>query len=133
MPTPLEQYQRMYEKDAMSQWLGIELVAIELGSCTLRMVVRAEMLNGFGIAHGGITYSLADSAFAFASNSHGNQSVSIETSISHIGPVWAGDTLIAYATMIQHGKTIGRYKVDIFNQHEKIVAVFNGTVFTRST
>ena len=131
MPTPLEIFHRMYDKDAMSQWLGIELLSIDLGSCALRMVVRPEMLNGFGTAHGGITFSLADSAFAFASNSHGNQSVSIETSISHIAPVWPGDMLTAHAKIIQHGKTLGRYKVDVFNQKEQLVAVFNGTVFTR--
>jgi acyl-CoA thioesterase len=121
----------MYDKDTMSQWLGIEPIIIDLGSCSLRMVVRPDMLNGFGTAHGGITYSFADSAFAFASNSHGNQSVSIETSISHIAPVCAGDTLTAHASMIHHGKTLGRYSVDIFNQNEQLVALFNGTVFTR--
>ena len=74
----------MFENDWFSQWLGIERIEVIEGFCVLRMTVRKEMLNGFAIAHGGITYSLADSALAFASNSHGRKSVSVETSISHI-------------------------------------------------
>src|SRR3982750_2317400 len=86
---------KMYDSDWFSQWLGIERVKVEPGSCVLKMKVRKEMLNGFGIAHGGITYSLADSALAFASNSHGRMSVSVETSISHTEAVKEGDELTA--------------------------------------
>ena len=78
---------QMYNNDPFSQWLGIERVEDGEGTSILKMTVRREMLNGFAIAHGGITYSLADSALAFASNSHGIQSVSIETGISHIKPL----------------------------------------------
>ena len=84
---------RMFEKDYFSQWLGIERISEGEGTCTLLMTVRREMLNGFGIAHGGITYSLADSALAFACNSHGRKSVSVETSISHTKSVKEGDIL----------------------------------------
>ena len=73
---------QMYENDAFSQWLGIERIEEGLGYCQLKMTIRSEMLNGFGIAHGGISFSLADSALAFACNSHGRRAVSIETSIS---------------------------------------------------
>ena len=65
---------KMYQNDAFSQWLGIEVVEVKDGYCKLNMTVRKEMLNGFQIAHGGIAYSLADSALAFASNSHGRKS-----------------------------------------------------------
>ncbi|MFM2228717.1 MAG: hypothetical protein RL664_2060 [Bacteroidota bacterium] len=74
----------MFTNDAFSQWLGIERLAIAPGICDLRMTVRGEMLNGFAIAHGGITYSLADTALAFASNAHGLKCYSVETSISHV-------------------------------------------------
>ena len=74
---------QMYNNDSFSQWLGIERVQDGAGKSVLRMTVRKEMLNGFDIAHGGITYSLADSALAFASNGHGRMAVSVETSISH--------------------------------------------------
>src|SRR5678816_4709885 len=77
---------RMYNEDYFSQWLGIQRLEEEPGFCILQLEVRPEMTNGFGIAHGAITYALADSALAFASNSHGRKAVSIETSINHIKP-----------------------------------------------
>ena len=84
---------KMYDNDAFSQWLGIEVVEVKDGYCELKMTVRKEMLNGFQIAHGGIAYSLADSALAFASNSHGRKSLSVETSISHTVSVKEGNVL----------------------------------------
>jgi len=99
------------------------------GISVLRMQVRKEMLNGFAIAHGGIAYSLADSALAFASNAHGIQSVSIETSISHVATVQEGDVLI---TDVQEKSLTSRtalYYIEVKNQHGKVVAYFKGTVF----
>jgi len=119
----------MLDSDAYSNWLGITVQSIELGKCQLSCGVTKEMLNGFGIAHGGITYALSDSALAFASNSYGNQCVSIETTIAHIKPVQLDDTLTAICTEIQKGKTIARYVVEVINQHQELVARFNGTVF----
>ena len=86
---------KMLSGDAFSKWLGIEILEISNGYCKLKMQVRKEMTNGFNIAHGGITYSLADSALAFAANSYGLQSLSIKTSINHKKKVMNGDTLIA--------------------------------------
>jgi acyl-CoA thioesterase len=120
---------RMYENDAFSQWLGIERVSITPGGCVLRMVVRKEMLNGFSIAHGGITYSLADSALAFASNGHGRMSVSVETSISHTHPVKEGDVLTAVATELNCSDKVALYEVKVTNQEDKPVAFFKGTVY----
>ena len=88
---------RMFENDPFSQWLGIERLVVKPGHCVLRMAIRREMLNGFAIAHGGITFSLADSALAFASNSQGRHAVSIDTSISHITSLREGDILTATA------------------------------------
>ncbi|MBW7868056.1 MAG: hotdog fold thioesterase [Brumimicrobium sp.] len=126
--TPEAIIQRMLEKDAFSQWMQLEVLEIRLGYCKLKMTVSPEMVNGFLIAHGGITYSLSDSALAFASNSYGKQCVSIETSISHTRPVKIGDTLISTCTELHRGKTIGIYEVVIHNQEEKLVALFKGTV-----
>ena len=120
---------QMYDNDAFSKWLGIELVHIEHGNCVIRLTVRKEMLNGFGIAHGGITYSLADSAFAFATNSIGHQAVSIETSISHTSKVVAGDILTAQTSLINKTRKFAIYNVDITNQEDKRVATFKGTVY----
>lgn len=119
----------MLKRDAYSNRMGITVQSIEKGSCTLLCTVTSEMLNGFGIAHGGITYALADSALAFAANSHGQQCVSIETSIAHIKPSGEGDQLTAVCKEIQCGKSIARYEVLITNQDNLLVARFNGTVF----
>ncbi len=120
---------KMYDNDSFSKWLGIERVEDGVGKSILRMTVRKKMLNGFDIAHGGITYSLADSALAFASNSHGIQSVSIETSISHTKPVKAGDVLTAVAIEKNLSSKIGVYEVVVTNQNSETVALFKGTVY----
>ena len=120
---------RMFNNDSFSQWLGIERVQDGAGISVLRMVVRKEMLNGFGVAHGGITYSLADSALAFAANAHGIQSMSIETSISHTKKVLEGDVLTAKTKEISLTKRVGIYQIDITNQNNEIVALFKGTVY----
>ena len=120
---------QMMKGDAFSQWLGIEVLEVEPGCCRLRMTVRKEMTNGFGIAHGGITYSLADSALAFAGNSHGIQSVSIETSISHLKKVESGDQLTVVAREISLSRKIGVYQMTVTNQRDEIVADFKGTVY----
>lgn len=120
---------KMFLNDPFSQWLGIERQNETIGNVTLKMTIREEMLNGFGIAHGGITYSLADSALAFSANSHGIQSVSIETSISHTKPLKAGDTISTQVEEINLTKKTGIYQIKILNQHQQLVALFKGTVY----
>jgi acyl-CoA thioesterase len=120
---------KMYNHDPMSQWLGIERVEDGPGISVLKMKVREEMLNGFRIAHGGICYSLADSALAFASNAHGVQAVSIETSISHVSPVQLGDELITRVEERNITKRTGLYHIEVRNQKNQVVAYFKGTVF----
>ena len=122
----------MMESDAFSQWLGIEVVANSAGSAVLKMTVREEMTNGFGIAHGGITYSLADSALAFASNGGGRQSLSIETGIHHIAKVETGETITAAASLISETNKTGIYQIDITNSSGQRVAWFKGTVYRTS-
>ncbi len=120
---------RMFQHDPYSQWLGIERILDAPGKSVLRMIVRAEMLNGFGIAHGGITYSLADSALAFASNAHGIQCVSVETSISHVKKVSEGDVLTTEVEEKSLTNKTAMYHITIFNQKKEAVAFFKGTVF----
>lgn len=132
MLSPADITQQMLAKDYFSQWLGIELLAIGEGSCKLQMTVRKDMLNGFGIAHGGITYSLADSALAFASNSHGLKAVSVETSISHTEPLKEGDVIIAEAIEEKCSAKIGIYSVKITNSGGSVFALFKGTVYRTS-
>lgn len=119
---------RMMEKDAFSQWMHINVVEVKAGYCHLEMTILPEMVNGFNIAHGGISYSLSDSALAFAANGYGKQCVSIETSIAHTRPAKIGDKLTAICTELNRGRTIGIYQVIVTNQEQKKVAIFRGTV-----
>mgnify|MGYP000698796971 CR=1 FL=1 len=127
--SPEEIVNKMMSQDAFSQWLGIEVLESTEGASVLKMTVRKEMTNGFGVAHGGISYSIADSALAFASNSHGIKSMSIETSISHTKPVMIGDTLIAKATEKTKGNKIAVYDIPVQNQNGEMIALFKGTVY----
>lgn len=129
MKTPIDIVNEMMQKDTYSQWLGIEIIKVEAGSCELAMTVREEMLNGHQITHGGISYAIADSALAFAANSRGQKCVSIETAIAHIAPIHLNDQLTVKCQEVNCGKTIGRYESLVYNQHHKLVARFNGTVF----
>ena len=122
----------MFDNDLFSQWLGIERSVVEEGRCILKMKIRKEMLNGFQILHGGIYYSLADSALAFAANSYGIKSVSIETSISHLLPCKEGDEIIATTNEISLSNKIGIYNININNVEGNLVAVFKGTVYRTS-
>jgi len=124
----------MMANDYFSQWLGITILEQKEGACKLSLIVRKEMLNGFGIAHGGITYSLADSALAFASNSKGKKSVSIETSISHIISLKENDEIVAEAFCETETEKLGHYKINVFlkNDTKKIVALFKGIVYKTS-
>jgi acyl-CoA thioesterase len=130
MLTPKDIVNTMMAKDYFSQWLGIEVLEIVEGTCKLKMQIKKEMLNGFGIAHGGIAYSFADSALAFASNSCGQKAVSIETSISHLVSLVENDIIIAEVFQQSNGNKIAIYTIDIVNETtNKKVALFKGTVY----
>ncbi len=119
----------MMEHDLFSQWLGISIIEIREGYSKIKMIVRPEMINGFGIVHGGIAFSFADSAFAFACNNRNNLSVALDTSINFIKPVHVGDILIGEAKEIHNGRTTGLYHIEIKNQNDHVVALFKGTCF----
>lgn len=119
----------MMEHDLFSRWLGIKVLEVREGYSRITMQVRKEMVNGFGIAHGGIAFSLADSAFAFACNNRNDLSVALDTSINFTKQVMVGDTLTAEATEIHNGKSTGLYHIGITNQHGQKVALFKGTCF----
>jgi acyl-CoA thioesterase len=119
----------MMENDKFSQWLGITLLEIKEGYSKIQMKVREEMINGFNIVHGGIAFSLADSAFAFACNNRNNLSVALDTSITFTKAVQVGDTLTAEAKESHNGRSTGLYFITITNQHNEPVAHFKGTCF----
>ncbi len=119
----------MMEHDLFSQWLGIELLEIKEGYSKIKMAVRKEMINGFGIVHGGIAFSLADSAFAFACNNRNVLSVALDTSINFIKPVHVDDILTAEAQELHNGKSTGLYHITITNQKDHLVAKFKGLCY----
>jgi acyl-CoA thioesterase len=122
----------MMKHDLFSQWLGIEVLDIKEGYSKITMKVREEMINGFGIVHGGIAFSLADSAFAFACNNRNNLSVALDTAINFTKPVHVGDQLTAEAKELHNGKSTGLYHITIKNQNDHTVALFKGTCFRTS-
>ena len=99
----------MMENDYFSQWMGVEVIEIKEGYSKIKMAIRKEMVNGFGIVHGGIPFSLADSAFAFACNSRNNLSVALDVTISFMKAVNTGDVLTAEAKEIHNGRSTGVY------------------------
>jgi len=119
----------MMAKDPFSQWLGIEVTSVRPNAVTIRMMVRREMVNGFGVCHGGVAFSLADSALAFASNTHGNVTVSIENSITYPKAIAVGDTLTATAEQESSTNRLGFYRVTVHRGEDDIVALFRGTVY----
>jgi acyl-CoA thioesterase len=119
----------MLAKDEFSRWLGVDLLQLKPSFCVCRMLVRKEMMNGFGVAHGGIAFSLADSAFAFACNARGRIAMSIENSITYPASVHPGDILTAVAEEESATNRLGFYRVQVTNQREEIVALFRGTVY----
>src|SRR3954463_3374905 len=123
---------KMLDEDKFSQWLGIEKIVVEQGHCILKMKIREEMINGFGIAHGGIAFSFADSALAFASNAYGRLSVALECSISYPVALNVGDEITCEAKEFSLTKKTGTYLIEITNQKNQKVAFFKGMVFRTS-
>lgn len=120
---------KMMDHDLFSQWMGIEVLEIKEGYSKIHMTIREEMVNGFGIVHGGIPFSLADSAFAFACNNRNNLSVALDVTITFTRAVNVGDALIAEAKEVHNGRSTGVYLISVINQKNEQVALFKGTCF----
>ena len=119
----------MYSNDAFSQWMGIRILEVKEGYSRIEMLLRSEMMNGFGIAHGGVTFALADSAFAFACNSDGKITVALDVSISFPKAGKEGDVFIAEAKLINKTNRTGLYLIEVKNQRDELVALFKGTCY----
>lgn len=119
----------MLERDAFSRWLGIVVGRCAPGQCTARLAVRADMVNGFGVAHGGIAFSLADSAMAFACNAEGPVTVAIDNAISYPHAVRVGDRLVAVAEQESTTNRLAYYRVTVSREGGEVVALFRGTVY----
>jgi acyl-CoA thioesterase len=131
MKTPAEIVALMMEKDAFSQWLDVKILSVDKGKVNISCKITPEMVNGFSMAHGGISFSLGDSALAFSANSHGQFAVSMECNISHLGPVFVGDNLTANTQEIKRGKQTATYLCEIKNQDEKLVAHLKAVFFLK--
>lgn len=120
---------KMMQQDAFSQWLGITVIVVKEGYAKIQMQLREDMVNGFGVIHGGIMFSLADSAFAFACNNRNNLSLALDTSITFTRSTRPGDVLTAEALELHNGKSTGLYQITVANQEGVPVAHFKGTCF----
>ncbi len=132
MDTAKKIVNQMYNHDAFSKWLGIKVLGEEAGVYKVQMKIKKEMTNGFGIAHGGISYSLADSALAFAANANGYEAVTIDSSISYFKKININDIITANVKEISLTKKIGLYQIAITNQDNIEVARFKGTIYRTS-
>lgn len=122
----------MMAKDAFSRAMGMEVVAVRPDGATVRMRVRDDMLNGFGVCHGGVTFALADSALAFASNTHGHVTMSIENSITYPKRISSGDVLTAVAEQESATNRLAFFRVTVCRDDDEVVGLFRGTVYRTS-
>jgi len=119
----------MLAQDRFSDWMKLKFLHLAEGTATVELTVREDMLNGFGVLHGGVTFALADTAFAFACNSRNNLTLALDAHISFIKKVALGDVLTAKVEELHVGRTTGVYEVKITNQEQELVAAFRGTAF----
>ena len=120
----------MWERDAFTRWLGATIIEVRAGYCALRMRVRPEMMNGFGVAHGGIAFSFADSAMAFACNNTGHVTVAVDNSVSYPAAIQLDDELTAVAEQEGASSRLAYYRVIVRRADSAVVALFRGTVYT---
>ena len=126
MKSPQEIAGAMFAGDAFSQWLGIQILEVDMGYCKTSMRVRPEMVNGLGLAHGAVAFALADTTFALAANSNRPNSPSIQAMIHYLQPVKPGDLLIAESRQIKAGSRLQLYEIEV-KVEEKLVCVYQGT------
>lgn len=129
---PQEVLEIMLAKDQFTRWLGLQVDKIDLGYCKLHYTVKEEMLNGFSYIHGGILFSAADSAFAFACNSHGRITVALDVSITFTRPAQAGELLTVEAKEAYLGNKTSVYDIRTVNEKGELVALFKGTAYRTS-
>lgn len=127
--TPFQLAQYMLDQDYFSQWMGIKLIDVREKYCKIEMPIKQEMINGLKTVHGGITFSLADSALAFSSNNTNEASVALNCLINFSKAVKLGDTLIAESILVTETRKTGVYDISVKNQESILVASFRGTVY----
>lgn len=124
--SPDQVAEAMWADDTASRALGMELVEVGHGRAVLRMEIRADMVNGVGVGHGGLVFTLADSAMAFSSNSSNQRSVATQAEIDWLAPVRVGSVLTATATQRHQGGKAALTDVEVVDQTGQVVALFRG-------
>ena len=130
--TPAQVLDSMLKTDHFTEWMGLKIDEIRLGYCRLHYSIREEMLNGFAQVHGGILFSAADSAFAFACNSHGRITVALDVSITFTRPAKTGDVLTVEAKEIHLSNKTGVYDIRTTDKDQNLVCLFKGTAYRTS-
>lgn len=127
--SPEEILSVLMENDAFSKWLGLRNIQVATGTCSFEYTIVTDMMNGLGTVHGGVLFSAADSALAFASNGHDNLSVALEVSISYTQAARLGDVLTVLAEEVYSGKKTAVYDIKTYNQNGVLICIFKGTVY----
>jgi len=130
--TPQQVLDIMRTRDKFTEWMGLEIDEVGLGYCRLHYTVKDEMVNGFANIHGGVLFSAADSAFAFACNSHGLITVALDVSITFTRPAKVGELLTVEAKELHLGNKTGLYDIRTTNEKNELVALFKGTAYRTS-
>lgn len=120
---------KMLEQDTYGKWLNPIIEKIAAGYCLMKMPVRPEFLNGVGTVHGGIVFGIADTAFAYASNSHNRIAVALDVTISYPNAGQVDDVFTIEAKEIYLGGRTAIYQVTVINQQQLLIGLFQGTVF----
>ncbi len=131
--SPEEVLKIMLKRDRFTEWLGLQIIEIRMGYCKLKYRITEDMMNGFDSIHGGILFAAADSAFAFACNSHGHLTVALDASVHFTKPAKVGELLQVEAIEVFLGNKIGIYDVRTTNEKDELVALFKGTAYRTST
>ena len=119
----------MLDHDKFSEWLGLEVIEVREGYSKLQAKIRPEMMNGVGSVHGGVTFSMADSAFAFSCNMYNNISVALDGNIYFTKAVREGDVFTIESQEVSSTKKTGIYDIKVTNQNNELIALFKGTCF----
>lgn len=127
--SPQKIVEKLLRQDSFSNWMGVEIIEADRGFCKVRCEIRDEMTNGFGVTHGGIIFSLADTALAFSASTLGRVALAIDNSISFPNKSVSGDILTAASTSVNTTHKTGLFDVRIKNQDETIIAMMKGTVY----
>jgi len=131
-PKPIEIAKYLLSQDPFSLWMGVEVLEADMGYCKVGCTITKEMCNGFGVTHGGILFSLADTALAFSAASYGKVALAIDNSISFMQKTNAGQNIAASSKILYQSHKIAVFDIKVSKDNEELVAQMKGTVYRTS-